>query len=78
MIDYEQYCRIRAYREEGLTAGQIADKLDLDPRTVSKWMDSSGFQPKLPGHRPSKLDPFKRDILGMLERHPYSAAQIFP
>ena len=77
MIDYEQYCRIRTYREEGLTTGQIAKKLDLDPRTVSKWMDSSGFQPRLPGHRPSKLDPFKRDILGMLERHPYSAAQVF-
>jgi transposase len=77
MIDYEQYCQIKAYRDEGLKAGQIAEKLGLDPRTVSKWMDSSGFQPKLPGHRSSKLDPFKRDILGMLERHPYSAAQVF-
>ena len=26
MIDYEQFCRIKAYKEEGLKAGQIADK----------------------------------------------------
>ncbi|MGA7278175.1 MAG: IS21 family transposase [Desulfocapsaceae bacterium] len=77
MIDYEQFCRIKAYRKDGLKAGQIADKLGLDPRTVSKWMDQSAFQPRLPGQRSSKLDPFKYDILGMLERHPYSAMQIF-
>lgn len=77
MIDYEQYCRIKAYREEGLKAGQIASKLGLDARTVSKWMNSNGFQPRLPGCRPSKLDPYKNDILGMLERHRYSARQIF-
>ena len=77
MIDYEQFCRIKAYRQEGLKAGQIATKLGLDVRTVSKWMDKNGFQPKLPGHRSSKLDPYKSDIVSMLERHPYSAAQIY-
>lgn len=77
MIDYEQFCRIKAYKEEGLKAGQIATKLGLDHRTVSKWMGRSSFQPKLPGCRSSKLDPYKDDILGMLERHPYTARQIF-
>lgn len=77
MIDYEQFCRIKAYKEEGLNAGQIAAKLGLDSRTVAKWMDMKGFQPRLPGLRPSKLDPYKNDILGMLERHPYTARQIF-
>ena len=77
MIDYEQYCRIKAYQQEGLKAGQIASKLGLDHRTVSKWLNSNGFQPKLPGLRPSKLDPYKNDILGMLERHPYSAMQVY-
>lgn len=60
MIDYEQFCRIKAYKEEGLKAGQIADKLGLDSRTVAKWMDKTRFQPRLPGLRPSKLDPYKK------------------
>lgn len=77
MIDYEQFCRIKAYKEEGLKAGQIADKLGLDHRTVAKWMDTPRFQPRLPGLRSSKLDPYKKDILSMLERHPYSAVQVF-
>ena len=77
MIDYEQFCRIKGYRQEGLNAGQIAIKLGLDQRTVSKWMDRKAFQPRLPGHRPSKLDPYKSDILGMLERHPFTARQIY-
>lgn len=77
MIDYEQFCQIKAYREEGLKAGQIADKLGLDARTVGKWINEPRFQPRLPGFRPSKLDPYKKEILGMLERHPYTAAQIF-
>jgi transposase len=77
MITYEQYCRIKSYREEGLKAGQIAEKLVLNPRTVSKWMNRNGYQLRLPVHRVSKLDPYKIDILSMLERHPFTAAQVF-
>jgi transposase len=77
MIDYEQFCQIKGYRNEGLKAGQIADKLGLDSRTVAKWMDMPRFQPRLPGLQTSKLDPYKQQILGMLERHPYSAVQVF-
>lgn len=77
MITYEQYCRIKSYREEGLKAGQIAEKLALNPRTISKWMNRNGYQPRLPGYRISKLDPYKCDILSMLERHPFTAAQVF-
>ena len=77
MITYEQYCRIKNYREEGLKAGQIAEKLALNPRTVSKWMNRNGYRQRLPGHRVSKLDPYKNDILSMLERHPFTAAQVF-
>lgn len=77
MIDYEQFCRIKKYQSEGLKAGQIAAKMHLDSRTVTKWMEAERFQPRLPGLRVSKLDPYKEDIVRMLERHPYSAAQIF-
>ena len=77
MIDYEQFCRIKHYQDEGLKAGQIAVELGLDSRTVQKWMEKNKFQLRLPGMRPSKLDPYKQDIVRMLERHPYSARQIF-
>ena len=77
MIDYDLFCRIKRYREEGLNAGQIARELGLDSRTVGKWMDRKGFQQRLPGLRSSKLDAYKNDIVRMLERHPYSAQQIF-
>ncbi len=77
MITYEQFCRIKQYREEGLKAGQIAAKMDLDTRTVGKWMKQEAFQLRLPCNRPSKLDPYKDVIISMLERHPYTARQVF-
>ena len=77
MIDYELYAKIRHLKEhEGLTATQIAAELALDPRTVRRWLAVT-FRPKMITPRPSKLDPFKRDIVRMLEIHPYTATQIF-
>ena len=77
MISYEQYCRIRQLKEEGLGPRQIGKKLELDTRTVRKWMAKPFFQQRLPGLRPSKLDPYKEEIVRMLERHPFSAVQVF-
>ena len=77
MIDYELFCKIKHLKEhEGLTAPQIAQELALDPRTVAKWLAHGQFCQRKPAPRPSKLDPFKKDIARMLENHPYSAAQI--
>jgi len=77
MIDYDQFCQIKKYQDEGLKAGQIGMKIGLDNRTVGKWMERNKFQPRLSSIRPSKLDPYKEDIVRMLERHPYSAKQVF-
>ncbi|MBW2589501.1 MAG: IS21 family transposase [Deltaproteobacteria bacterium] len=78
MIDYETYVRIRNYFEkDGLKYSQIADTLSLDPRTVARWANEKRYQPRKSTSRKSKLDPFKNDILRMLENHPYTAAQIF-
>jgi len=77
MIDYEQFCTIRKLKEEGLNQGQISDRLELDPRTVGKWMNRTAFQQRLPCLRPSKLDPYKEEIVRMLERYPFSAVQVF-
>ena len=78
MIDYETYVQIRNYSErDGLNCSQIADALGLDQRTVARWVNEKRYQPRKPTTRQSKLDPYKNDILRMLEKHPYSSTQIF-
>ena len=77
MIDYELFCKIKHLHEhEKLTVAQIAAELALDPRTVRSWLAQERFRPRKSRPRASKLDPFKADIVRMLEVHPYSAAQI--
>jgi transposase len=78
MIDYETYVRIRNYfTQEGLTYSQIGEELSLDPRTVARWANEKRYLPKKSAIRASKLDPFKNDIVRMLEKHRYSARQIY-
>lgn len=78
MIDFELFSRIKNYHEQdGLHPAQIARELDLDPRTVAKWLSEKRFRQKTTANRPGKLDPFKDSIIAMLETHPYSAVQIF-
>ncbi len=77
MIDYELYCKIKNLKEQqGLKASQIARHLSLDNRTVQGWLNEQRFRPRKTVQRASKLDPFKADIIRMLESHPYSGAQI--
>ncbi len=77
MIDYETFCRLRQlHDEQGLKASQIAAALDLDPKTVEKWIDQPTYRPRQPTRRPSKLDGFKGQIAALLERHPYTAQQL--
>jgi len=78
MIDYHGFCQIKhLHVHQGLSASQIAHELALDPRTVSYWLAQEHFRPRKPRQHPSKLDPFKAQIVRMLERYPYSAAQVF-
>ncbi len=78
MIDYACFCQMKhLHTHEGLNASQIAKTLTLDPRTVSHWLAQEHFRPRKPRQAPSKLDPFKPELVRLLERYPYSAAQIF-
>ena len=78
MIDYELYCKIKdCHDTRGLTAGQIAREMHLHERTVAKWLAVEKFHPRRTASRPSKLDPFKGQIVRWLASHPYTAAQIF-
>lgn len=78
MINYETYCKIRDYHErERLTIAQIARALGVHAQTVAKWVKRSQFRARQPAPRTSRLDPFKAQIVRLLESHPYSAQQIF-
>ena len=78
MIDYHCFCQINhLHAHQGLNASQIAKELALDPRTVTYWLAQEHFRPRTPRQYPSKLDPCKAQIVRLLERYPYSAAQVF-
>jgi transposase len=78
MIDYETFVKIKVYKDQhGLKCSQIARELNLDYRTVEKWLDQKQYQQRKSPQRASKLDPFKGQIVRMLETHPYTATQIF-
>ena len=78
MIDYRCFCQIKhLHAHQGLTTSQIARELALDPRTVAYWLTQEHFHPRTPRPHTSKLDPFKPEIVHLLERYPYSAAQVW-
>jgi transposase len=78
MIDYACFCQIKhLHEQQGLSASQIAATLALDPRTVAYWLTQERFRPRTSRPRASKLDPFKAQIVRMLDKYPYSAAQVF-
>jgi len=54
MIDYETFCQLRQLHDvKGLKASQIAAALDLDPKTVEKWIDRPTHQHRKQPKRPS-------------------------
>jgi len=78
MIDYATYCKIHdAHQKQGLSAPQIARELNMDVRTVARWLAEPKFRPRQSAPRPSKLDDFKGQIVRQLQSHPYTSAQIF-
>ena len=77
MIDYEIWCRMKQYQQDGLKAGQIAQKMELDHRTVESWLQEKHYRPRKPAAQSSKLDPYKEGIISLLEKHAYTATQLF-
>jgi transposase len=78
MIDYHQFCQIKDLHDnQGLNAAQIAGAFALDSRTGAYWLRQERFRPRKSTPRDSTLDPFKPQMVQMLEKYPYSAAQVF-
>ena len=64
MIDYQTYQRIKQLHEqEHLSAMQIATAVQLDYRTVIKWLKASRFHPRQSTARSSLLDPYKDQLV---------------
>lgn len=77
MIDYQTFQQIRLLADQKkLKASQIARELNLDPKTAQKWVKRPRFERRKGAPRPSRLDPYKGQIVALLERHPYTAQQI--
>jgi transposase len=77
MIDYPTFLKIKHLnQQQHLKCSQIAGELNLDERTVAKWLNENQYHQRKPVQRSSKLDFFKADILRMLEAYPLSAAQV--
>ena len=78
MIDYDTYAKIHHLQaRDQLSATQIARQLGLDIRTVVYWLAQAHFRQRQAKVRASKLDAYKPVIQRLLERHPYSAVQIY-
>lgn len=78
MIDYETYMKIKSYHEkDGLNCSQIEAITGLSFKTINKWLDEKRYRMRKSAGRSSKLDLFKNQIVQMLEKYPYTAAQIF-
>jgi transposase len=78
MISYETYCQIKDLNvRQGLTIAQIARLIGVDPKTVAKWVNTTQYQRRQSKPRCSPLDPFKGQVVRLLDSHPYSAQQVF-
>ena len=77
MIDYETYCKIGQMHQNHLRVSQVAVLLGLDERTVLHWLEEGSYRQRKAVKRPTKLDPYKPQIVRWLETYPYSSAQIF-
>lgn len=78
MIDYSQYAKIHhLHHEKKLRIAQISEEMQLDQKTISKWLSLRRFKARKAKGRSSKLDRYKAQIKAWLEKHDYSAQQIY-
>lgn len=69
---------IRSDGEKEISYTEIGKKYHIDPRTAKKYAESASKPVyQLSGPKPSKLDPFKKQMDTWLEEAPYSAARIY-
>lgn len=78
MISYEMWCKIQdCVNRKKLSFAQTARELCLNRRTVSEWAKLKHYEPREKVAHASVLDPFKGQVVRMLDAHDYSAQQVF-
>ncbi|MBL0716549.1 MAG: IS21 family transposase [Desulfosarcina sp.] len=79
MITEAMFWQIKKLSEiEKLSVRQIADKLELDHKTVTKWLHTAGCTRKQRTAASGVLDEYKDIIKSLLERHDdFSSVQLF-
>ena len=69
---------IRADRQKGMGYSELGRKYHIDRRTAKKYAESESRPVySLTDSKPSKLDPYKAQIMYWLEEAPYSAQKIW-
>ncbi|NCD33398.1 MAG: hypothetical protein EOL87_08290 [Spartobacteria bacterium] len=77
MIDYETYCNIKhLHADKNLNVSQISSELQLNARTVTRYLNMEKFTERKKATRSSKLDPFRHDIVRLVSEYPFSAMQV--
>lgn len=77
MIDYSLYCRIKQLDQQGHSAVQIGSMLEINEKTVRKWLDAKTFTQRKESSGTSKLDAFKPQIEQWLGQADFTAVQIY-
>ena len=78
MVQREEFFMIKDLKSKGLSNVQIAQALELNRKTVAKWLKSNEFPKyKLKAALPSKLDTYKSYILSRMNEGCVNAQIIF-
>lgn len=76
MLDRRTVFEIHRLANEGLSARKIAGVLNLNRRSVAKYLLDETKPRKRRGRRGSKLDPYKEEILRLLQIDPKASAVV--
>jgi len=77
-MDYHTFHEIkRLHIEEKFSAYKIAQELGIDRKTVKRWLKRPKFEMRSGGKEPTVLNQFKKQIQIYLDRHDYSAVQLY-
>ena len=76
MISKEDYAVIKALNERGVYQKDIAEQLQVHPKTVSRALRNEGAPKRKRKQRGSKLDPYKDQIDTLLGEDVWNAMVI--
>ncbi len=76
MINRRTLFEIHRLKDMRFSIRQISKTLNMDRGTVSRYIKHPDITPKQRQGRPSKLDPFREDIKGMVEQYPKVKAPV--